>query len=68
MKHVVKIRYQETEKKVKVGLVNSESVYEVYEIEALGSGLHPGKNFETPPEKLDLFLSCPQPMSSLLAH
>ena len=51
-----------------MGLVNSESVYEVYEIEALGSGLHPGKNFETPPEKLDLFLSCPQPMSSLLAH
>lgn len=55
-------------KKVKVGLVNSESVDEVYEIEALGSGLHPGKNFETPPEKLDIFLSCPQPMSSLLAH
>lgn len=55
-------------KKVKVGLVNSESIYEVYEIEALGSGLHPGKNFETPPEKLDIFLSCPQPMSSLLAH
>lgn len=55
-------------KKVKVGLVNSESVDEVYEIEALGPGLHPGKNFETPPEKLDIFLSCPQPMSSLLAH
>lgn len=55
MKHVVKIRYQETENKVKMGLVNSERVYEVYKIESLGSGLHPGKILKPPPEKLDIF-------------
>lgn len=57
------------QKEGKMGLVESQTDYEVCEIETLGfGGILPEKKFKTPPEKLGLFFSCSQSINCQSSH